>query len=263
MSNTYNGLALQRDSNIIELTAILEANGRGGAARDLRDLSWQISGMERQLASATRELAAMRRELSELRELHGEPLHNTAQQGIDTATRQIMKAKERLGAVKEWFVQGAKDACAAVKEMGIGALSGAASFLGVRRELEKLREDSTESIARCDRSLARIENISRNFHEVGTATRNFGRSLAGKEQQDDTKPMGKLAKLASAPHLTLKKLHAGMIKGADAALGKLEKLEQAAKPSLLGSLQTMKETATKEHGMALSPGKTKSQEPSL
>lgn len=251
MSSKYNAIALQRDDNVIDLTAILEADNRGSAARDLRDLSWQISSMERQLEAATREIAAMRRELVGLRDLHGEPLHNTAQQGIDAATRQILQAKERLGAVKDSIIQGTRDAVVTVKEKGGSALNGAVSFLGVRKELEYIQQDS----------LARVENISKQFHEVGSAHRNLGRSLLGREAQDDVKPMGRLAKLAAAPHVTLKKLHAGMAKGADAVLGKLEKLEQAAKPSLLGELQTHKEAA-KAQGMALSPDRSKSQEPS-
>lgn len=258
----FNGIALQRDSNIIDLTAILEANGQGGAARDLRELSALVSSMERQLEIATREIAAMRRELADLRDLHGEPLHNTAQQGIDAATRQILQAKERLGAVKNSIIQGAKDAVATVREKGVAALNGAVSFLGVRGELEQIQQDSVTGIARCDRSLARIENISKQFHEVGSAHRNLGRSILGRETRDDAKPMGRLAKLAAAPQHTLKKLHTGMAKGADAILGKLEKLEQPAKPSLLGELQSKKEAA-KAQGMALSPDKSKSQEPSL
>ena len=236
MSNPYNGIALQRDSNVIDLTAILEANNQGAAARNLRELSAQISGMERQLEMATREIAAMRRELAELRSFHGEPLHNTASQGIDSATRQIMQAKERLGAVKDWIIQGAKDAVTAVKEKGMVALNGAMSFLGVRRELEKIQQDSLAGIGKCDHSLARVDSISRRYHEVGTATRNFGRALTGKETRDDTKDAGKLAALASAPHQTMKILYTGMDKAAGAVLGRLEKLEQAAKPSMLENL---------------------------
>lgn len=263
MSDITTGIALQRNSNVIDLTAILEANSRGAAARDLRELSAQISSMERQLESATREIAAMRRELADLRDLHGEPLHNTARQGIDAASRQIMQAKDRLGAVKNWIIQGAKDAVAAVKERGIGALNNAVSFLGVRTELEKIQQDSLAGVDKCDRSIAKVENISRQYHEVGTATRNLGRAILGREAQDDTKQMGRLAKLAAAPHKALKNLYTGMAKGADSALGKVEKLEQAAKkPSMLENLQAMKETAAKEQGMALSPEKP-AKEPSL
>jgi len=205
----------------------------------------------------------MRRELAELRHFHGEPLHNTARQSIDAASRQIRQAMEKLGGVKNRIVQGAKAAAVTIKEKGIGALNSAVSFLGVRDDLENIRRDSMEGVGKCEQSLAKVENISRRYHEVGTATRNFGRALTGKEIRDDTKESGKLAKLASAPFSVMKSLHAGMVKGAEAVLGKLEKLEQAAKkPSMLGNLQTMKETAAKEHGMALSPEKP-TKEPSL
>lgn len=174
---------------------------------------------------ATREISAMRRELQELRDLHGHPMHNTAQQGIDTTTREILQAKERLGAVKNSIIQGAKDAVVAVRQKGISALNSAVSFLGVRMELEYIQQDSIAGMAHCDRSLARIGNISKQFHEAGAAHRNLGRAILGKEIQDDAKPMGWLARLASAPHNTMKKLHAGLAKGAGAILGKLEKLE--------------------------------------
>lgn len=259
MSDMTTGMALHKDSNVIDLLAILEEQGRPSAAKDFRELVEQIGSMERQLDAAAKEISAMRRELAELRDFHGEPLHTTAKQSLDAASRQIAQAKERLGAVKDKIIQGAKDAVTAIREKGIGALNNAMSFLGVKNDLKAIRESLDKNTKSCDRSLARVETISRQYHEVGTAARNLGRALTGKEVRDDTKDPGRLAKVAAAPFHTLKTLYSGLAKGADAALGRLEKLEQAAKPSMLGNLQSMKETAAKEQGMALSPEKTKNE----
>lgn len=262
MSEQNTSIALYNNSHVLDLITILESNNRRETAQDFRALAEQVSRMESQLDAASREIHALRRELAELRDFHGEPLHNTARQSIDAAARQIEQAKEKLGAIKDKIVQGAKDAVAAVKEKGIGALNSAVSFLGVKDELESLREGLDKNTKSCDRSLARVDAISRQYHEVGTATRNFGRAVSGKEVRDDTKDSGKLAKVAAAPFHTLKKLYSGMAKGAEAAIGKLEKLEQAAKPSMLENLQALKEATTRDSGMALSPEKTK-KEPSL
>lgn len=262
MSDTNTNIPLREDANVIELLAILEERGRPSTARDFRELVEQVGSMERQLDAAAKEIAAMRRELAELRDFHGEPLHTEAKRNIDTASRQITQAREWLGRVKDRIVQGAKGAVAAVRGKGIGALNNAMSFLGVKDDLQAIREGIDKNTKSCDRSLARVDAISRQYHEVGTAARNFGRALTGKEVRDDTRDSGRLAKVAAAPFHTLKTLYSGLAKGVDAALGRLEKLEQAAKPSMLENLQSMKETAAREQGMALSTEKTKN-EPSL
>lgn len=251
MSGTTIGAALRENPYVIELAALLEEQGRTEAAREFRSLTEHVSGMERQLEAAAGEIAAMRRELAELRDFHGEPLHNTARQGVETAHRETRRLQDRLGAVRSKIIRAARDGVAAVKQKGAVALDGVVSFLGLRKELENIHRDSHQKAARSERAIARVKGISRQYHEVGAAVRNFGRAATGKETRDDAKPAGRLMKAAAAPFQALKRLHDGMAKGTRSALDTLDRLEQAARrPSLLGQVQSLKETAALERDVA-------------
>ncbi len=95
--------------------------------------------------------------------------------------------------------------------------------------------------------------MSAEYREAGKHLRNIGRAIIGKEAIQDAKPMGPAAKSIRALNNGTRAAYSGASRSAAAAIGRLEQLEKAARPSALEAMRKkQKEQALQPTGMALS-----------
>lgn len=256
---------LRENEHVKELLSILQANS-AGEAKNFLDMLRYVGAMERQLDTAVKELTVMRRELGEIRETQNHPVRTALQNAVAALETKVNAAWERLDAIKQSVVEGCKNTVSAFKEKGIAALNGLMDFFKVKDSLLDIREGMNDAIRSAEKSINRIEAVSTEYHEIGKHMKNIARAFTGKEAAMEAKPVGKLAKAAQAPHQFRKSIVSGVAKGVDAAIGKVNRLEQAAaekKPSLLENLQAMTEQAARTKQDVPAPDRPKTKETSL
>jgi len=253
---------LQENAQVKELLSILEENHVDAA--DLRGLIGYIGAMERQLETAVGELAAMRQELSGMREEQNHPARTALRGAALTLEGAVNDAREKLEAVKNSVIEGCKNAVAAFKEKGIGALNNLAGFFKIGDGLQSLRDSLDGGVQAAEKSIAKIEAVSAEYHEAGQHVKNMGRTLSGKDPVQEAKPSGKLAKLLESPFKTELSCLTGARKSVGAAIGKLERLEQSAeRPSVLENIRAFQEKAARTKQDAPETGRPKHKEVSL
>lgn len=236
------------------LLKILEENNAGST--EFVSLLSHIGAVEKQLDEAAREVTAMRRELAVLRDEQRHPLRTVLNRAITRLENGITAARAQLAEIKAAVVDGAQRAAAAFKEKGISAINKTMNFLGMKEKLAGLQGYLNKEVQAADKSIAKIEAVSAEYHETGKHLRNIGRALRGKEAIQEAKPMGLVAKAVRAPYKGARAALSGASRSAGAAIGRLEQLEKAARPSALEAMRKRQQEQERQPaGMALSRGR--------
>ena len=224
------------NEHVQELYNILKDNNSPGLG-DFLSIVKQIGAMEKHLESTVTELSAMRTQLAEM-EKSNHPFRNAYQKTVATMQAQVLEIRDKLAELKEQFIEGCKNAVQSFKEKGIAALDKVAQFIGIKPALESLRDSCDKGIQYDNKNIARIENISTEYHEAGRHIKNIGRAIIGKEPIQEAKPMGKLAKAMIAPIKADRQCLAAIKGCAEKAIGTLARLEERAyKPSIAADLK--------------------------
>lgn len=253
---------LRENRQVRELLSVMKANNMDTG--DLIAVLSHVGAMERQLDTAVTELQAMRRELNDMREARDHPVRKNLQNAVHAMEGRVTEAGGRLDALKDSIVDGCKKALAAFKEKGAAALNNLAGFFRIKDGLQSIRDSLSEGIQTAEKSIARIEAVSREYHEIGKHVKNMGRAMAGKEAVPDARPVGKLAKALEAPFKSELACLTGARRSVDGAIGALARLEQAAqRPSVLKTIREGKRQAQGPEAKAPAPEKSKRPEPSL
>ena len=238
---------IMENEYVKELLAILRENN-APSAKDFLAVLQQVGAMERQLDAAVKELTAMRQELQAAQE-QNHPVKSTMQKAIISMQGQVLDLRERLAELKQNIIDGCKNALAAFKEKGISALNNVTRFFKVRPMLESMRDNLDNNIRSNDKTIAKIEAISTEYHEAGRHLKNMGRAMLGKESIQKAPPPGKMAAVISAPFRAERSHLADMKKGVEKAIGAMIRLEERAaekKPSIREALNTHSQKAAKE-----------------
>lgn len=229
------------DPAVKEFLALLEQHDAPGKG-DFLTLLQQIAGMEQQLATATAELAAMRRELAEARD---GPVKRALTKAVKGLERSVSALRERLDALKESVKDGCRRAVAAFRERGASALAHTAAFFHIRPALEAVGRAADRAMADCDRTAAKVRDITATYHEAGRHLKNAGRVLAGLEPvAEDTGP-GRLARAVESLCSKEKALHGAVKRGTQRAVDCLSRLEQR-KPSIRDTMRELNEKIARE-----------------
>lgn len=215
-------------------------------AQDFLAALRDVSAMERQLNTAVAELTAMRQELREMREAQNRPVRTALQKTVTSLETKANTLRERLNTLKAGIIEGCKSAVSAFKEKGISALNGMMGFFRVKDILTEMRKDMAGAVQSAERSIAKIEAASTEYHEVGRHIKNIGRAMTGRALIEEAKPSGRIAQAAQAPHKLGKTVVSGAVKGVEKAINNLDKLETAQtakRPSLVKNLNELKDKA--------------------
>jgi ElaB/YqjD/DUF883 family membrane-anchored ribosome-binding protein len=240
------------NEHVKELFDILRENQI--SAKDLTVMLGSVAAMESQLDRAMGELTAMRQELASLREERGHPVRAALSGSVASLETHVAETRSKLERLKDAVVSGCRNAVAAFKRTGLSALDNVARFFHLKPVLQELSGSLDSLIKANDRSIARIEAVSAEYHTAGRHIKNFGRVLAGKEPIQEIKPNGKLAGLLEAPFKLIRNLRTDVKRDVDRVAAALDRLEKGAaaldaKPSVLeGIRQAKQEKAAEQAG---------------
>lgn len=244
---------LQENESVQTLLKLLEENKMQGKAQDLSSLLFYVDGMERQFDAVVQELQAVKIQLADIKDSQN-PIKKALTGMVQAIENKIEHAREQLHTIKDSIVENAAKMVEAVKQTGISALDKTVNFLGVRESLDAVREDLHQSISDTKQSIEKVETIGKELRSVGAHIKNVGRAVTGKEQQNvDGGTEGRFQAAVLTPLRTSHKLLSHMQNATLAAIGGMERLEQAAdkgrdravekKPSILQDLQAFKAQA--------------------
>ena len=244
--------ALRDDASVKELFSILDETKTD--AGGFSAIIGYVQAMERQIEAAAHDLKEMRRELSAMREERNHPLRTALQKAANALETKISAARARLSEIKSAVADGCKNAVAAFKRGGVSALANLSAFFRIGPLLQRMKQSLTDGIASGEQSMRRIEAMSAEYHKAGLHVNNMGRTLRGKEAMVDIKPSGRLAKLAKAPFAAHNAQMKRALGSVNKAIAGLDRLNRAAgrqteeKPSVLQTLDTMKQRAQEQPG---------------
>ena len=249
---------LEQDVDIARVLNLFEAHGRQGGARELGAVLGYVALMEKQLAAVREELRGVREELAGLRQPG--PAAAERQKLAERLEDVVQAARQKLDEVKQGIVQWAKDTASAVKQAGATALDGTVRVLHVRQGLQAVSTGMKHAAEDVGRTAAKVAAMSLRQRQAGKHLRNFGRALRGQAPLTRIRPEGKLSQGAQSFFAGVRGVLSGVARDADAAIARLDKLEQVARPSMLESVQAKKAAAPKE---TPAPSQEKTPEASL
>jgi len=220
---------LAQNECVKELFSILNDNGRDTTG--LAALIGHVSEMENFVKRAEDKIADMKNQLAEMKEVQNHPVRKALQNAIKTLENKVAQVKEQLAQIKDSIIEGCKNAVAAFKEKVISALDKLASFFHIKSGLNALDKTAVENAQSCDKSVARINEFSNQYHEAGRAIKNMARMIIGKDPIDAKKEAGILSKTLAAPYKAVKALMTQISKSAKSMAAGLENLETRANDS--------------------------------
>ena len=217
---------LQGQEAVQQFMKLLVENGRRGQAMDLSQLMWYMDGMNRQFEAVLAELQEVREQLAqEKRPSIREHMENAA----SVLEEKALAVRDKLTGLWEKITQCAADAVRNFKEMGVSALDGAVSALGVKKALEAVQDGISGLVADTRKSIEKVEDMGHDLRSAGGHLKNVGRALLGKEAQVvNGGQEGRFQSVVLAPMRATQRLLSGMNNATLAAIGSAEHLEQRA-----------------------------------
>ena len=238
---------LAQNEHVRELLGVFQENQLD--AKTLAVMLGYVAAVEKQLDKAAGELSAMRRELNVMREERNHPLRTALIRAINSLENSIGIVRARLDYVKAAIVAGCRNAVSACKQNGLSALNNLARFFNLKTELRDFSKSLNSLIKANDKAVESIEAISAEYHAAGLHVKNAARVLVGKEPLREVKRNGRLARLAEAPFVVVRRFRQYAKDGIDRAAEALEHLEQAAparkKPSIAEELRKYRDVANR------------------
>lgn len=245
---------LQENPTVQELLSIMQEH-QPEKAKDFAGLLWYVDGMERQFDAVIQELQTVKAQLAEVQDSQ-HPMKKALSGMAEALESKVEQMRERLHDIKTRIMEGASSVLDSVKQSGISALDKAVSFLGIRDGLDNLKDSLKQSLQDTKQRIEKVETIGQELRSVGTHVKNVGRAVAGAELKSVREDEGKFQAAVLAPLRTTQKLLVGMSNATLAAIGSMERLEQAAeagqeikaerkaeKASILQDLQKLKAEA--------------------
>jgi len=199
--------------------------------------------IEGQLATAIKEISAMRTQLAEA-EAKNHPIKATLQKSVIASKEQATTLRNKLKSLKQNIIESCKKAISVCKDKGVSVLNDVVEFFGIKPALESLQNSLNEGIDKNNKTIAKIEKISQEYHSTGMHLKNIGRAFVGKESIQEAKPVGKLAKAFTSPYRAEKKCFESIKNYVSSAINTIDKLEKAA---LVSQNKNMQATNRKQH----------------
>ena len=205
--------------------------------QELQDVKKQLNEMQASLNNLGRHPTASRREKAfdiNVKE-HVTNLENKVS-GIGNYITQMKKSiGEKAAGVMKNF-----------KAQGIIALSNITNKLGVKNMFQAAEKHFSNEAKEMQKSITKLDTISREVNEAKTHTRNIGRAIAGKELKDVPEKQGALFKILKAPYRKVMEFCQDKSAKAHDMVVHIEKLEVKALDAKDQLQKKNKESAPKE-----------------
>ena len=250
--------AMQEQEVLQAFLKLMEENSRKEQAQDLTLLLSYLRDMEHQLDAVVNELHTVKQQLAEQKA----GLNPAGRREVSARVEQLEGSAhhlfEKIEELRSWIVTCAANALENVKQAGTVALDRAVSAMGLGKALAAIQRSASQSMADTKRHIEGIETIGHELRSVGGHLKNIGRTVTGRKE-------GAIQAGILAPLRAAYRIHAKMNNTALAAIGAVERLEQAAakaqekraekKPSIRKNLEE------KKAGAAARPAPDKEKRP--
>gem|GEM_PF-841387 len=212
-----------------ELLGILRDNGKDTSG--LTALIGHCCEMENFVKLAEDRIADMKSQLDSMQDAQDHPIKTAMQKTIKALETAVAQVRAQLRELKAGITDGCKNAISAFKEKGASALDRLASFFNIKSGLQNIKNSTIKSIDRCDKSIAQVEDFSKQFHASNRAVKNMARILVGKKPIDAAREPGRIARAVNAPTRAHKACMLAVKRQAGKMIGALDKLERGAEAS--------------------------------
>lgn len=242
---------LQRQEAVQQFMKLLAENGQRGQAMDLSALMWYMDGMNRQFEAVLTELQEVKEQLAQEKR---PSVRKAMKNAVSALEEKALAVRDKLTGLWEKITQCAANAVRDFKEMGVSALDGALSMLGVKRTLEAIQKGVSSLAADARKNIEKVEDMGHDLRSAGAHLKNVGRALLGKEAQVvNGGREGRFQSVVLAPMRATQRLLSGMNNATLAAIGNAERLEAVA----------AKAREAQAERSALKPGKRLEKKPSI
>ena len=231
-------VVLMNNEHVKELFGILKENGKDTAG--LTAIINHVSGMEDFVKQAEKQILVMKSQLDAMNEVQEHPIKTALQKAIATLETKVAEIKANIAELKSNIIEGCKNAVIAFKEKGAVVLDKLASFFKIKSGIQAIKNDAITGADMNDKSMAKIESFSREYHKTGRGMKNMARVMVGKKPLDTVKESGKLAKVMYAPYKALKAINLGIKKQCDKMIASLDKLEKGVEAKREAKAATVK-----------------------
>ncbi|MDE2444017.1 MAG: hypothetical protein O0X49_06490 [Methanocorpusculum sp.] len=221
--------------------------GREQQAAELDLLLHQMDSMERQLRAVSQELRAIKEQLASSGPT--KPEQRFVSGLVQKLENRLDSLRERLNDLRAHMAGWARDTLEQFKQAGVSALDKAMSALNVKGGLEQIHTGIQGCMEALRGGIRRVEQMGDELRQAGAHLHSAGRAAAGKgpARRLDTTQEGRFQSGLLAPMRAAVRGLSRMNNAALAAIGTVERLEQAAqaarKPSIREALAEKKAEA--------------------
>ncbi len=214
-----------KEQNIMELVELLRRNNMKEAANNIFEMAAYVDVMEKKMESVLLELGTVKEQLHKMEEREAEKgLKQALKRAVGKLEQDCKAMKEKLFEVKAEIRAKAGEIVTAAKQKGKAALNKVSEFLGIRKKLQSIRQNVQESIADVDKSIGRIDAFGTGMREAGQKIANTFRTFADKPEKEYGEKRFSKTELIKKPFQAKRKLLSDILKCADAAIEKTERL---------------------------------------
>lgn len=236
---------LPENAVIDEFLKMMAENGKTGQAQDFSQLYFYADSMLRQVDAVLQELQTVKQELADVKS-YQPPVKKAITGMVQMLENKLNHMREKLHQIDKFLVEYAGKAVQKMKQTGIFMLEKTASTLHVKKAMEAIRNDLSDSIKENKRTIQKIEAVGKELRSIGGHVKNTGRVLLDKNIQNvDGGKEGLFQSGLLAPMRTTQKIMSHMNNATLAAIGNLERLEQTA-TELRESLPQKKQSIRKD-----------------
>ena len=236
--------AWKENQDLAALRQLMAEQGRGQQAAELDRLLQQMDTMERQLRAVSWELRMVKEQLAS----SGPPRPEQRFMAglVQKLEGRLDSLRERMGTLRAQMADWARDTLDQFKQAGVSALDRAMSALKVKDGLEQLHTGIQSCMEALRGGICRVEQMGEELRQAGAHLHSAGRAAAGKgpARRLATTLEGRFQAGLLAPIRAAVRGLSRMNNTALAAIGSVERLEQAAqaarKPSIREALAEKK-----------------------
>lgn len=179
--------------NPIVQEAISQFSKEGQDPTLLLTLLHHISSLHVEIGNMQATQEALLKEAQTLRHRQEHPIAAFVERKAEQVGTKLSQARELLASVGKFIVDLCKRIVETAKALGSAAFRGAMRVMGITDGMESLRNTLNGCARQCDEAAVKVAAMSAEYREAGRHMRNVRNTLAGKEPEQDVRPMGRLA----------------------------------------------------------------------
>lgn len=247
------------NDNILELANILTDQNMQQESEQIKTLLSEIYKMHDEFVAVHKELSIVKEQLMQMQ---NQPAMEHQSGILSKSTKQFEKNMEqqhkRILGIADRLNKKAGSVIQGFKAVGVKALNGVCSFIGIKESFIELRDISRSNAIAAQATIDKINTVGTEWKRAVTHLKNAGRALIGKEGLPITEEQYKLFEMLKQPYQRKLEISNNRTEKLNKQIEKLDKLEQtASKASVRNKLAENKAAISEHEKLAPQPEKEK------